>query len=58
MGRHSTVMRHSPATIFFAVPPWISPMFNVVYGGSKSRFFRVAIFRASFSKRVTMRAAS
>src|SRR5579885_974857 len=38
-GLHSTVILHSPALIFFADPPRINPAFNVVYGGSKSRFF-------------------
>jgi hypothetical protein len=30
--------------MFFAVPPLINPTLSVVYGGSKSRFLRAAIF--------------
>ena len=34
MGRHSRVKLQLPGMTFFARPPWMTPTFSVVYGGS------------------------
>jgi len=34
MGRHSRVKLQLPGMTFLARPPWMTPTFSVVYGGS------------------------